>query len=85
MKQASAIAGQFGRFNTTLKRQRGEACALSRETIKAMPIVPILQPETSFRVGVESAGEFGRAYLRWLREWRQVYRNSNDEQSEEVA
>jgi hemerythrin-like domain-containing protein len=84
LTQASAFADQFGTFNRTLKRQRGEACALSRETIKAMPIVPILQPETSFRVGVESAGEFGRAYLRWLREWREVYRSSNNGQSTEV-
>jgi hypothetical protein len=70
---------QFGSINKTLKRQRREACALSRETIRAMPIVPILQPETSFRVGVESAREFGRAYVRWLREWGEIYRNPDED------
>jgi hemerythrin-like domain-containing protein len=79
LKQASAFMDQFGSINKTLKRQRREACALSRETIRAMPIVPILQPETSFRVGVESAGEFGRAYVRWLREWGEIYRNPDED------
>jgi hemerythrin-like domain-containing protein len=79
LKHASAFIEQFGSINKTLKRQRREACALSRETIRAMPIVPILQPETSFRVGVESAGEFGRAYVRWLREWREIYRNPDED------
>lgn len=79
LKQASAFIDQFGSINKTLKRQRREACALSRETIRAMPIVPILQPEISFRVGVESAGEFGRAYVRWLREWREIYRNPDED------
>ena len=78
LKQASAFIDQFGSINRTLKRQGREACTLSRETISAMPVIPMLQPETSLRVVVESAGEFGRAYVRWLREWSDVYRNPDN-------
>jgi hypothetical protein len=74
LKRASAFVDQFGSINRTLKRQSTEACELSRKSIRAMPVIPILQPQTSFQVGMESAGEFGRAYMRWLREWREIYR-----------
>lgn len=78
LKQASAFADQFGSINRVLKRQRAEACALSRKYVSDMPTVPLLQPQTSLRVGMEHAGEFGRAYMRWLREWGDVYQNNSD-------
>jgi hemerythrin-like domain-containing protein len=77
LRRVSAIADQFGSINSTLKRQRQEACALSRKSIKAMPIVPLLRPLTALQVGMESAEEFGRAYVGWLREWREMYRDPN--------
>jgi hemerythrin-like domain-containing protein len=77
MRQASAAADRIGRINKTWKRQSREACALSRKSIRDMPIIPMLEPRTAIRVGVESAGAFGRAYVRWLREWTEVYRDSD--------
>jgi hemerythrin-like domain-containing protein len=76
LKRASAFADQFGSINRTFKRQGKEACALSRKSIGAMPMIPILQPQTAIQVGVESAGKFGRAYMRWLREWGELYRDT---------
>jgi hemerythrin-like domain-containing protein len=73
LRRASALADQFSSINSTLKRQRHEARALTRKAIDAMPMIPILQPQTSLRVSMKSAEEFGRAYIRWLGEWRDVY------------
>jgi hemerythrin-like domain-containing protein len=73
LRRASALADQFSSINSTLKRQRHEALALTRKSIDAMPMIPMLQPQTSLRVSMKSAEEFGRAYIRWLGEWRDVY------------
>ncbi|MDH3641338.1 MAG: hemerythrin domain-containing protein [Gammaproteobacteria bacterium] len=75
LKRASALVDQVGSINRTLKRQSTEACELSLKSIRAMPVIPILQPQTSFEVSTKSAQEFGRAYVRWLREWSEIYRS----------
>lgn len=77
LEQVYAVAGRFGLINRTLKRQTLEACALSRKSIRAMPMVPVMQPQTALRVGLESAGAFGRAYGRWLKEWSEIYRDTD--------
>jgi hemerythrin-like domain-containing protein len=77
LQQVSAVAGRFGLINRTLRRQTLEACALSRKSIRAMPMIPILQPQTALRVGLRSAGAFGRAYGRWLKEWSEIYQDED--------
>jgi hypothetical protein len=77
LQQVSAVAGRFGLINRTLRRQTLEACSLSRKSIRAMPMIPILQPQTALRVGLRSAGAFGRAYGRWLKEWSEIYQDED--------
>jgi hemerythrin-like domain-containing protein len=72
LKRVSAFSDQIGLINKTLRQQQREAWALSRKSLRAMPMIPILQPEASLRVSSESAAKFGRAYVRWLREWSEV-------------
>lgn len=74
MKRVNVVTDQLGAINSMVRRQSREACALSRKYVKAMPVFPAFQPATSIRVGFESAGEFGRAYMRWLGEWGEIYR-----------
>lgn len=78
MKQVSAVVDQLSLMNSTLKRQQREAWALSRKSLRSMPLIPVLQPRTALRVGIESADAFARAYVRWLREWGEVYRRTGD-------
>jgi hemerythrin-like domain-containing protein len=72
LKRVSAFSDQIGLINKTLRQQQREAWALSRKSLRAMPVIPMLQPEISLRASSESAAEFGRAYMRWLREWSEV-------------
>ena len=69
---------QIGLVHRTLRQQQREAWALTVKSFKAMPLVPILRPATALKVGSESAAEFGRSYMRWLREWVQVYREMKE-------
>ena len=78
MKPVSSLMDQALSANRTLTRQTREACTLSRDTLRAMPLVPILEPDTALKVGVESTRAFGRAYIRWLREWRDLYRSRSE-------
>lgn len=64
-------------IDRTMSRQRKEACALARKSIRAMPIIPALQPMDSVRAGMQSAGEFASAYRRWFREWNALYSRSD--------
>lgn len=75
LKQADKI----GLIHRTMKQQRREAWALTKKSIKAMPLIPILQPERSLRAGSASAVEFGRSYMRWLRQWGEVYQDMRTE------
>jgi hemerythrin-like domain-containing protein len=79
LNQAAAFSDQIGLINKTLTQQRREACALSRKSLRAMPIIPMLQPERSLRAGSESAAELGRTYMRWLREWGEVFRSEKED------
>ncbi len=75
MKQAD----QLKLIGRTMRQQHREACALTLKSMRAMPVIPMLQPEVSIRVTSESAVEFGRAYMRWLREWGDVLRGEKEE------
>jgi hemerythrin-like domain-containing protein len=78
MKQVSGVVDQLSLMNSTLKRQQREAWALSRKSLRAMPVIPVLQPGRALRVSMESADAFARAYVRWLREWAEVYRRTGN-------
>jgi hemerythrin-like domain-containing protein len=74
--------GSFGSrkihgIGSILARHRREACALSRKSISELPRHPILNPGASLRVGLRSKREFGRAYARWFREWREGLRDGS--------
>lgn len=74
--------GSFGRrkihgIGSILARQRREACALSRKSISELPRHPVFNPGASLQVGLRSTREFGRAYARWFREWREELRDGS--------
>jgi hemerythrin-like domain-containing protein len=75
LAQASALSDHLGAISRTAKRQSREAYALTRKAFRAMPLIPMLEPQTSVRVGIESAEALGRAYVRWLSEWVEIYRD----------
>ena len=76
LKQASDVVDQLRLMNATQKRQRKEAWALCRKSLRAMPVIPMLQPRTALQVGIDSADAFAHAYVRWLQEWAEVYRRN---------
>ncbi len=64
----------FGVITSTLKRQRKEACALTRKSVRALPAIPVLAPLETLEASLRSAAEFADAYGRWWREWSEQYR-----------
>ena len=68
--QLSALTRQLGSVTATVRRQQREACELTLESMREMPIVPILRPQQALRASVETTQAFTTAYGRWLGEWR---------------
>ncbi len=74
LSHASTLRDRMSSANSTAKRQRREACALTRKAVRALPVFPMLEPNRTIRVGIQSAEAFGHAYGRWLSEWAELYR-----------
>lgn len=72
LEQLSAVTRQLGAVTATVRRQQREACELTLESVRDMPNVPMLQPQQTLRASGETAQAFTAAYVRWLREWRDV-------------
>ena len=67
--QLSALTRQLGSVAATVRRQQREARELTLESMREMPIVPMLRPQQALRASVETAQAFTTAYVRWLGEW----------------
>ena len=75
--QLSALTRQLGSVTATVRRQQREAWKLTLESMREIPVVPMLQPQQALRASVETAQAFTTAYVRWLGEWRGVVGASN--------
>lgn len=72
LEQLSALTRQLGSVTATARRQQREACELTLESMREMPIVPMLRPRRALQASVETAQAFTTASVRWLGEWRGV-------------
>ncbi len=72
LEQLSAVTRQLRAVTATVRRQQREACELTLESVRDMPNVPMLQPQQTLKASGETAQAFTAAYVRWLREWRDV-------------
>ena len=70
--QLTALTRQLGSVTATVRRQQREACELTLESMRELPIAPMLQPQRALRASLENAQAFTTAYVRWLGEWRGV-------------
>jgi len=70
--QLSAVTRKLRTVNATVRRQQREACDLTLESVRDMPKVPMLQPQQALRASGENVQALTAAYMRWLREWRNV-------------
>ena len=77
LERLSTVTRQLGAVSATVSRQQREACELTLESMRDMPNVPMLQPQQTLRASGENAQAFTAAYVRWLREWRDVLGDSD--------
>jgi len=77
LERASAVTRRLGAATATARRQQREACDLTRGSLRDMPDLPMLHVQQTLRASGENAQAFTAAYVRWLREWRDVLIDSN--------
>jgi len=78
LEQLSAIVRHLGAVTATARRQRREAVELTLDSVRDMPPVPLLRPQRTLRASAGHAQALTAASVRWLREWRDVLRASDD-------
>ena len=72
LEQLSAVTRRLGAVTATVRRQQREACELTRESVKDLPSAPMRQPRRTLSASTGNARAFTTAYVRWIREWRDV-------------
>lgn len=78
IEQLSSFVRQFGAVTATARRQRREAFELILESVRDMTHAPLLRPRQTLTASAGHAHALADAYVRWLREWRDVLRTSDD-------